>query len=135
MRIARMSAAATAALFAFGGVACGNDAPTVDPTTATGEPTDAPSGPPTGVTGRVIGLDSQFEPTELTADADTESVITFDNQDAGVAHNIAITGTEFGTPIANGPVEQQLTFTLPAGVYPFICEVHPGDMTGTLTVS
>ena len=75
--------------------------------------------------------------TDVTVPADTPFVIAFDNQDAGIPHNVAISdasGVEvFKGEIINGvaTVEYQVP-ALPAGEYTFICTVHP-NMTGTMT--
>jgi plastocyanin len=78
-----------------------------------------------------------FTTTEVTAPADTPFVIAFDNQDAGVPHNVAISdasGTEvFRGEVFNGVETREYQVpALAAGSYPFICSVHP-NMTGTLT--
>lgn len=40
------------------------------------------------------------------------------------------------TEIESGPVVQTLTFTAPAeGSFTFVCDVHPAQMVGTLTVT
>jgi plastocyanin len=88
------------------------------------------------------GADSDgFAESEVTAPADAEFMIAFDNQDPGVQHNVAIypEGGEppaifSGQPIVTGPA--MVEYDVPpieAGTYAFICEVHPTTMVGTLT--
>jgi plastocyanin len=78
----------------------------------------------------------KFQPTTLTAQADTPFEIVFDNQDPD-QHNVAIDdGSEnlFRGELFGGPktVTYQVP-ALPAGDYTFKCDVHP-QMTGQLKV-
>ncbi|HEX5013110.1 MAG TPA: cupredoxin domain-containing protein [Candidatus Limnocylindrales bacterium] len=93
------------------------------------------------VTAPVGASVSGFDPTTLEAPADTPFKVTFDNQDNGVPHNWVLQNPD-GSPVDIGDdtpfngVEER-TFDVPAlsaGDYPFICQVHPTTMTGTLTV-
>lgn len=93
---------------------------------------------PAGTTVSIIASGIAFTTTDVTAPADTAFVIKFENQDAGVPHNVAIqdaSGTEvFKGEIFNGVDTREYQVpALPAGTYTFICTVHP-TMTGTLTV-
>ena len=95
----------------------------------------APSGG-SGVTVSASGI--AFEQTAITAPANTPFVISFDNKDAGIPHNIQITDAAnmvvFKGDIVTGPAQAQYNVgALPAGTYTFSCSVHP-NMTGTLTV-
>jgi mono/diheme cytochrome c family protein/plastocyanin len=96
------------------------------------------SGAPSGTTLNVTAVNTQFNERELTAPAGQPFAIKFDNQDAGMPHNIEIKdGT--GATVFKGDIITGVTSTtysvpaLPAGIYPFNCTVHP-TMTGTLTV-
>jgi plastocyanin len=81
-----------------------------------------------------------FDIATMSAPADTAFRIDFDNQDAGVLHNVAIhEGSASGTAVFTGEtfagVDQRVydVPALAAGEYAFICSVHP-TMAGTLTV-
>lgn len=96
----------------------------------------APEGPPADVTVEAVGI--AFVQTTWTGPADRPFRLAFENQDAGVPHNIALKdagGADAWTgDIFNG-VETRVydVPALPAGDYTFICSVHP-TMTGTATL-
>ena len=86
----------------------------------------------------VSALMIQFEQKELSAPADKDFVIRFDNKDAGTPHNVEIKDASgqsvFKGEIFNGVAVK--TYDVPAlaaGAYQFICTVHP-NMIGTLKV-
>lgn len=139
-------------------VACAGTAADADPTPvatfkitpASGPPRTPPppiatSQPPVTATSSaseltVVGRDILFDKENLEAGAGTV-VITFDNQDGGIPHNIHVfagsdaSGDSVGeTPIENGPVKQELRLDLEPGEYFYVCDVHPTTMTGTLQV-
>jgi plastocyanin len=103
----------------------------------------AASAGPGGGSGPVIALVAQgiaFDQSEITAPADTPFTIAFDNQDAGIPHNVAIhEGSATGPAVFTGDIITgiaQKTNDVPAlkaGTYAFVCSVHP-NMVGTLTV-
>jgi plastocyanin len=88
----------------------------------------------------VSALNIAFDTDSIALPADAPSVIAFDNQDAGVQHNISIYGDEtlgellFQGEIITGPdtIEYQIP-PLPAGEDYFHCDVHP-NMNGTVVV-
>jgi mono/diheme cytochrome c family protein/plastocyanin len=113
--------------------ACGQNLPAVVPT---------PSGPVAPTTDlNVIASGTAFSTDHLLGIAGQELTVTYDNQDAGIAHNIHFfkgtdaTGADVAqTEIAAGPVKQTLKLgPLDAGDYYYQCDVHPGQMEGTLT--
>ena len=112
-------------------------APSGEPTAApSGEASAAPSGD-AGTSVSIVASGIAFTTTEVTVPADTAFVIVFENQDAGIPHNVAIndaSGAEvFKGEIFNGvDTKEYQVPALPAGTYTFICTVHP-NMTGTLT--
>jgi plastocyanin len=81
-----------------------------------------------------------FAETSLTAPADTDFTICFDNQDSGVQHNVEALTEPGGTVIVSadvvaGPAQELLEVpSQKAGSYYYQCVVHPTTMTGTLTV-
>jgi plastocyanin/mono/diheme cytochrome c family protein len=85
----------------------------------------------------IAALNVAFDPTALTAPADTSFTLSFDNQDANIPHDVQISDPSgavvFKTDTFPGPEKRDYTVpALPAGSYPFVCTVHP-NMTGTLT--
>jgi mono/diheme cytochrome c family protein/plastocyanin len=85
----------------------------------------------------IAALNIAFDPTEVTAPADAPFTLRFDNQDAGIQHNVEIKDSA-GTSVFKGeifPGAGQRDYAVPAlaaGAHPFVCTVHP-NMTGTLT--
>jgi plastocyanin len=108
-------------------------APSIDATpTASGE----------GVVVTVVATSPlRWDTPELTAPAQQEFTLVFDNQDSSAPHNVVIQGpggtlVDIGdtTPFT-GPGQREYTVPpLDPGEYPFICQVHPTAMVGTLTV-
>ncbi len=86
----------------------------------------------------VEALGIAFVQASWSGPAGTPFKLAFDNHDAGVPHNVALTdasGAEaFTGDIFNG-VETRVydVPALPAGEYTFVCSVHP-NMTGTATL-
>lgn len=100
-----------------------------DPTPVDGVP-EAP-----GVVVRALNI--AFEPQAVTVPANVPLVLLFDNQDAGIPHDIQVADPNGNvivkSEIIAGP--RQLQVPLPAlapGAYSFVCVVHP-NMTGTIT--
>ena len=81
-----------------------------------------------------------FDQTTLKAPADAPFAINFNNEDAGVPHDIDDPRRRPARTVFKGQRSHrpggQATYAyqpLPAGTYTFFCSVHP-NMTGTLTV-
>ncbi|HVA86675.1 MAG TPA: cupredoxin domain-containing protein, partial [Candidatus Saccharimonadales bacterium] len=79
-----------------------------------------------------------FTETSVDAPAGQAFTIAFDNEDAGIPHNIEIKdasgASKFKGEIVTGVTT--INYSIPAltaGTYTFVCDVHP-NMTGTLTV-
>ena len=111
--------------------------------TAVASPT--PSGTPGGGGGTVFEVKMvptlKFDVTEMTLPANTEVTVRADNQDGGVLHNWAAYNDDTAaqeiaiTDICSAPCVKEVTFTTPApGDYFFRCDLHPQQMTGTVTV-
>lgn len=106
---------------------------------ASGQPggSGAP-GPGSAAAATVAAKDIQFTPTSFSAPGGKPFGLEFDNQDAGVPHNIDIKdsgGTSvFKGEIFSGAAKKVYDVpALPAGSYTFVCDVHP-SMTGTATL-
>lgn len=101
-----------------------------------GSATPAPSGS-AAASVSIVASGIAFTTTAVTAPADAPFAIAFDNQDAGVPHNVEIKDPA-GAVVFKGDIfsgvetrEYQVS-ALKAGTYAFLCSVHP-NMTGTLT--
>jgi mono/diheme cytochrome c family protein/plastocyanin len=102
----------------------------------------APSAPAasTDPNAAVVTITAQniaFTTTTVTAPAGAAFTLSFDNQDAGIPHDVQIkdaTGAQvFKTDVFAGVAKRDYAVpALKAGTYPFACTVHP-NMTGTLT--
>jgi plastocyanin len=115
---------------------------TVVPAGVAGGP--PPGGPPSGAGGalELTAKNLAFSPTKLTA---TSSSVTihFVNDDANIPHDVAVfSGSDATAPLIaktdliTGPGSADLKLTLPGpGTYFFHCDVHPTQMTGTITLA
>ncbi|MGZ4148465.1 MAG: cupredoxin domain-containing protein [Actinomycetota bacterium] len=116
----------------------------VHPTTMKGTLTVSEAPPPSGGgTGgglTVVAKNLAFDTKEIDLAAGVETKLTFQNQDAGTQHNIAIFTDDslqtvlFRGDLVTGP--NSLEYTIPAldpGTYYFHCDVHP-TMNGTVVV-
>jgi plastocyanin/mono/diheme cytochrome c family protein len=102
-------------------------------------PTAGASTDPSAEVIEVAAANIAFDPTTLTAPADAAFTLRFDNQDAGIPHDVDIKdaagATVFDMPVFPGVETREFTIEpLAAGEYSFVCSVHP-NMTGTLTAS
>jgi len=93
------------------------------------------------ITAPVGAATAGFQETSLEAKANTPFTIHFDNQDSQAPHNVHLTGptgdVALGgdTAFFTGPGTRDYTVpALAAGVYEYMCQVHPTTMKGTLTV-
>jgi plastocyanin len=115
-------------------------APSGTPGGSTG-PSGQPSGTVVTVSAPTGAATTGFDPKDLTGPANTPFKLEFDNQDATAPHNIVISDPS-GQPVNIGDTAfftgpEKRTYDVPAlapGAYPFMCQVHPTTMTGTLTI-
>ena len=87
----------------------------------------------------LVAKGTAFDVSCLVAPAGAAFTINFDNQDAGITHNLDVFDTKDGTSLGAtvltaGPVQQTLKLTLDAGTYYFQCDAHPTTMYGQLAV-
>jgi len=92
--------------------------------------------------GQIAAKNTAFDKDCLAEPANKAFTLTFNNQDAGIPHNVVI----FKGPDANAPVafhgnlfpgpatEKYQVNALPPGRYFFHCQAHPDAMPGTLVV-
>ena len=98
----------------------------------------APSAPAPAADVTVTASNVQFTTPDISGPAGKGFTIAFDNQDAGIPHNINIKNPD-GSDAFKGEIFPGVATkvyqvpALPAGTYKFVCDVHP-TMTGTLTV-
>ena len=90
---------------------------------------------------RISARGDQFDQQCLAAPAGTPLVLTFQNQDQGEVHNVAIySDPQLARTLFKGKLIQGVATiayhlpALPAGSYFFQCDVHPQTMNGTLVV-
>ena len=101
-----------------------------------------PNAPTITVTAPTGAASSGFDPTTLTAKADTAFTLVFDNQDASTGpHNVVINdpsgaAVNIGdTSFFSGPLKKSYAVpALKAGTYTYVCLVHPSVMKGTLEI-
>jgi mono/diheme cytochrome c family protein/plastocyanin len=100
-----------------------------------------PNAPVVTVTAPSGAATTGFDPTTLTAKANTAFTLTFDNQDPTAPHNVVITDPSGAavpmgdTSFFTGPLKKSYAVSaLKPGTYTFNCQVHPTTMKGTLEV-
>ena len=94
------------------------------------------------ITAPVGAASAGFQPTTLTAKANTSLTIHFDNQDNQAQHNVELkdasgAAVQLGgdTQFFQGPATRDYTVpALAAGTYQYYCIVHPTTMKGELTI-
>lgn len=89
------------------------------------------------VTLQLVAQSNTFDRSSLAVTAESPFAIIFENRDSA-PHNVSIRGgpSPLTTEIFGGPAQRTYVYpSLPAGSYTFICDVHPVEMTGTLTAS
>jgi plastocyanin len=86
----------------------------------------------------IVAKSVAFDTNCLAAPAGKPFTLTFDNEDSGIPHNVAIykgpgpTSPLFQGEVFNGVKTQDYQVTaIPAGTYYFQCDVHGAAMSGT----
>lgn len=127
---------AVVAALALTAAACGDDD---EPVAQSGTTAPATAEPSDGGGVTLIAENTTFDTTTLEATVEETLTITYDNRDDGVPHNLHVEGTAGGdakTDIEEGPTTQTLDVTFDeAGEFDYVCDVHPDQMRGTVTVS
>jgi plastocyanin len=95
-----------------------------------------------GATVTIVASNAQgFDTAQVEAPADQPWTLVFDNKDATQPHNVVIQKPDGSlvsmgdTAFFTGPATR--TYQVPAlaaGKYPFMCQVHPTTMKGTIDV-
>ncbi len=134
--------ASAAPTLAPASIAAASPSPVATPTaTPVPSPSPAPSSTPappkTDVT--IIAQGTKFTTPDVTGPAGKQFTIGFQNLDEGASHNLHIRSAAGAEVFTGARVTGVVTTVyhvpaLKAGTYPFICDVHPVEMTGTLTV-
>jgi plastocyanin len=85
--------------------------------------------------------DNKFSPAQISGQAGRPITVTLMNRGQGI-HNFSVVGqkdangSEIRTAFLNPGQRLLVTFTIARpGTYQFQCDVHPGEMSGRLTVS
>jgi mono/diheme cytochrome c family protein/plastocyanin len=100
-----------------------------------------PNAPTVTLTAPVGAATTGFDPTTLTAKANTPFTLVFDNQDTQAPHNVVISDPS-GAAVPTGDTTffqgpKKVSYAVPAlkaGTYTFLSQVHPTVMKGTLEV-
>jgi plastocyanin len=112
-------------------------------TTAPAVTAPASNGQP--VTINLIAKGMAFDQKTLSVPAGASVTIIFDNQDAGIPHNVSVyqnlpggsTKPVFIGDVIKGPASITYKFTAPAtpGDYYFVCDIHPQIMNGPFVIT
>lgn len=98
------------------------------------------SGQENGVGPGITAQGIVFDKSEIELPAGKEAPLPFDNQDAGIPHNVSIYTDQGGEALFQGEIitgPAMIDYPVPAleaGTYYFQCDVHP-QMNGTVTVA
>jgi len=89
----------------------------------------------------IVADDNKFDKDCMAVPSDQAFTIEFDNEDAGIPHNVSLYDTaNGGEALYNGEIiygPSKITYTVPAqaeGTYEFICDPHAEFMRGTFIV-
>jgi plastocyanin len=121
-------------------------APPTSPSSPRPSTPPAPPCSPGGTRLEISATAIAFDKACLAAPADTAFTLVFDNQDAGIPHNVEIFETAAAQQRLGGATDagdfitgpDQVTYqvpALPAGTYFFRCDLHPAQMKGDFVVA
>jgi plastocyanin len=127
------------------GVVTGPAGPSVAPPQSPASP-PPPACSPSGTTLQIAAQAIAFDKACLAAPANTAFSLVFDNQAAGIPHNVEIFSDPSATKRLGGATDasdfvtgpKQVTYkvsAIPAGEYFFRCDLHPAQMHGTFVVA
>lgn len=132
MRVSRTAAGAALLAMTLLLGACGSEESDGGTATDSGTGTDNGGGGG-GSTIEVVAQDFKFDQTSLDVEPGAEVTVTLTNED-DAEHTFTIEELDVEAEAAGGETADA-TFTAPdSGSYEFICEYHPDDMRGTLSV-
>jgi plastocyanin len=132
-----------ATAFSVGVLGCGGDDDDGGPAATTAAPDDGAATPVEGATETFVEVDAadfSFDPDELSVPAGEELTFALSNTGSS-PHTLTVYADEdyseavAGADTENVPSETvgEFKVTLDAGDYFFRCELHPGQMQGTIT--
>lgn len=143
--VKKIGAALAALLLAVAALTgCGDDDDTTagQPASENGHGGGGHSCEPSGTALTVTAKNVKYDKDCLAAPAGQPFTIAFDNNDAGVPHNVAIfRNPEMSDRLFTGETfngDKTVTYdvpALPAGDYHFHCDAHPDLMEGTFVVA
>ena len=102
-------------------------------------PTGTPPAASTNIT--LVATDNRFDQTALAVPNNERVTLTLNNRGAAL-HNWHVTGVrdkcgqEVTTKLLTGGQQETITFTIDRpGTYDYLCDVHPVEMRGRITVA
>ncbi len=107
-----------------------------DEASPSASPQASPSASPVAGGVTVVTVDIAFEPTEFTIAADTDVVVTIENQGL-LQHDFFIDELDIKSDLLDSGATTTVTINAPAGTYEYYCDVtghKEAGMVGTLTV-
>ena len=105
-----------------------------------GKEEDEAPPPKNGATVAIAAQALEFDAVEISLPAGEPAIVSLDNQDDGIPHNLSIYTEQGGESLFEGEVvtgPTQIDYEVPPqepGEYFFQCDIHPTTMTGTVTV-
>jgi plastocyanin len=84
----------------------------------------------------VVGDSDNRANPPLRFNSSTDVTIIFRNEDVGMRHDLVLEGLAVRSSVLAYGEQEVLTFTVPsgAGVFEYLCSLHPTTMRGLLTI-